>query len=205
MSFTEQDLLDAMDGIILILDHDLRITSLGCPNWQRFLDDNPPQDATVGNRGIQDVLGSLVTQFIAGDVVRETFAELFRSVLSGARPFVQISYRCDAPTLRRDMRLSVKPITTGGNVNHLHYQSVVLSVEPRPAIQLFGARVADQDAEDILTVCSICARVAWPVGAPTGVRRWVEPSEYYRRGGADVVLISHGFCEACFARLQDEN
>lgn len=36
-------------------------------------------------------------------------------------------------------------------------------VQQRPAIPLFGAAVADHDAEDMLTLCAMCARVAWPM------------------------------------------
>ena len=63
---------------------------------------------------------------------------------------------------------------------------------------------ADQDGEDILTLCAICARVAWPIGAPTCEREWIEPVEYYRRGGVDIALISHGFCKDCFNSLQED-
>lgn len=205
MSLTPQSLLDAMDGIAMILDRDLRITRIGEPNWRKFLDENPPADLAARNRARQSALDRPVTQFFAGDAVRTTFADLFASVLDGKRPIVRVDYRCDAPTLRRDMRLSVRPIATGGGVRHLLYQSVTLSVRQRPAIPLFEAAVADRDAQDILTLCAICARVAWPIGAPTGAREWIEPPEFYRRGGGDVALISHGFCEACFARLRDED
>jgi hypothetical protein len=204
MSVTHQAVLDAMDGIAMILDHDLRITRIGLPNWQKFLDDNPPQDA-ARRHSHASVLDRPVTQFIVGDNVRSTFAELFGSVLGGARPVVRIDYRCDAPTQRRDMRLTVSPISTDGEVRHLLYQSVMLSIQQRPAIPLFGAPVAHEEAEDIVTLCAICARVAWPIGAPSGTREWIEPTEYYRRDGAEVTLISHGFCENCFSRLEDEN
>lgn len=204
MPVTHQSLLDAMDGIAMILDHELRITQVGAPNWQQFLDDNALKDPASRDCSEQRVLNRPVAHFIAGDAVRTTFTKLFNSVLSGTRPVVQIDYRCDAPKLRRDMRLSVRPITTNDDVSHLLYQSVVLSAQQRPEIPLFGVPVADQDDEDILTLCAICARVAWPIGAPTGEREWIEPVEYYRRGGGDIALISHGFCKDCFTRLQEE-
>ena len=205
MSVTPQDLLDAMDGIAMILDHELRITRVGKPNWQRFLDDNTSDVPVPRNVAMTDVLGRPVTAFIAGEAVRATYAEMFASVLCGTRPPVQFDYRCDAPELRRDMRLSVGPIISGGAVRQLLYQSVLLSATPRPAIPLFGAPVADGEADDILTMCAICARVAWPKGAPAGAREWIEPASYYRRGGDEVAVISHGFCEDCFARIQDED
>lgn len=44
------------------------------------------------------VLDRPITEFIAGEALRETFADLFHSVLDGARAAVRIDYRCDAPT-----------------------------------------------------------------------------------------------------------
>lgn len=204
MSITHQSLLNAMDGIAMILDDQLRITDVGEPNWGRSFEENPPQHPTARNHSNESVLDQPVTEFITGDAVRETFATLFNSVLTGARPFIRIDYRCDAPNLRRDMRLSVSLITTKGEGRHLLYHSMMISDQQRPAIPLFGVPVANQEAEDILTLCAICARVAWPVGAPAGAREWIEPSEYYRRDGDEVALISHGFCEECYVRLQAE-
>lgn len=205
MYVTQQNLLDAMDGIAMVLDRELRITRIGRPNWQRFLDDNPPRDSVDPDRAQASVLGRPVMEFIAGDEVRGIFAELFSSVLDGKRPALRFDYRCDAPTVRRDMRLSVTLIETGAGERQLLYQSVTLSAQQRPAIPLFDAPVAPHQASDILTLCSICARVAWPLGAPSEKREWIEPAEYYRRGGADVAVISHCFCEDCYARLQEED
>lgn len=205
MSVTHQNLLDAMDGIAMILDHELRITEVGEPNWQQTLDDTPPPRAEEPSPSSQSVIGRPVTHFFVGDLVRSTFAELFNRVLNGVRPVVQIDYRCDAPTVRREIRLSVRPIMTAGKINHLLYQSLTLSAQQRPAIPLFGAPVANLDAGDILTLCAICARVAWPVGAPTGAREWIEPPEFYRRGGGDVQVISHGLCKTCHTKLLEED
>lgn len=118
---------------------------------------------------------------------------------------VRVDYCCDEPTLRRGMRISVSPITIDGDVCQLLCQSIIVSTEQRPAIALFGAAIADQDAEDIVSLCTICARVAWPVGALRDDREWIEPHKYYQRGGADVPVISHGFCKQCFAKLQEQD
>lgn len=114
MSLTHQSLLDAMDGIAMILDRDLRIVQIGEPNWQKFHDENTPQSLAARNDANESVLGRPVTQFFAGETVRNTFAEIFNKVLSGRRPVVRIDYHCDAPTLRRDMRLSATQINSGG-------------------------------------------------------------------------------------------
>ena len=91
MSATQQDLLDAMDGVVMILDHELCIAQIGRPNWQRFLDDNPALDPAVRSRSKQSVIGHPVTQIFAGDTVRATLEEMFHNVLKGTRPV--LSYR----------------------------------------------------------------------------------------------------------------
>ena len=201
----DQRLLDAMDGTALILDAELRILRIGQPNWTRFLDDNRgPHDAAVTG-SIAATLGQPITAVMAGEKVRETFVALFLSVLHGRRNAVRLEHRCDSPALRRDMRLSVTPFETGDAGRHLLYQSVLLSAEARPPIPLFGAEVAADDAPDVLTLCSICALVAWPPGAAPERREWIEPAEYYRRDGAEVVSLSHGLCESCFEKLTEDD
>ena len=135
---------------------------------------------------------------------------IFEQSQPGRSAAAQLPAACDVPddlppALRRDMRMSVRPVKSDGQVRHLLYQSITLRAQQRPALPLFEKPVADQDNDDILALCAICARVAWPIGAPTGEREWIEPAEYYKRDGGDVALISHGFCEDCFAQIQHED
>ena len=116
-----QRLLDAMDGTALVLDADLRILRIGRPNWTRFLEDNRGRQDTSVTGSIAATIGQPITAFMAGERIRETFAALFLSVLHGRRNAVRLEHRCDAPALRRDMRLSVTPIETGDFQRHLLY------------------------------------------------------------------------------------
>jgi len=43
--------------------------------------------------------------------------------------------------------------------------------------------------------------VAWPPGANEDICSWIEAEDYYRRGGPEDVMVSHGICPACFDRL----
>jgi len=165
IAVTHQNILDAMDGIAMILDDQLRITNVGQPNWRRSFEDNAPHEPRSRNVAAENVLDRSFIEFIAGETVRETVAALFNSVLHGARAMVNFDYRCDVPNTRRDMHLSVRRILTDCDTRYLLYQSVMISDQQRPAIPLFGAPVADHCGDDILTLCTICARVAWPVGA----------------------------------------
>jgi hypothetical protein len=94
-------------------------------------------------------------------------------------------------------------VESGAEVQYLLYQSTTLSEEQRPAIPLFDAPAVGSSRPDILKTCSICAKVQWPAGGAV-TAEWIEPQEYYRRGGADVVLLSHGFCLPCYQSLDDD-
>lgn len=198
-----QRLLDAMDGIALIMDADLTILQVGEPNWTQFLKHNGGTSDIQEKCSINVIVGQPITTFLAGETVKNAFADLFRSVLDGRRKAIRLDYRCDAPEFRRDMRLAVTPLAAGEAQQRLLYQSIVLSTQPRVPLPMFAAEIAGEENADILTLCAICARVAWPVGAPSGARDWIDPEEYYRRGGAQAVKISHGFCERCFSRLNE--
>jgi len=43
--------------------------------------------------------------------------------------------------------------------------------------------------------------VAWPAGSAGSQWEWVDVVEFNRRGGRSDGVVSHGVCEACFARI----
>lgn len=192
---TPQNLLDAMDGVSLLLDGELRIAAVGWPSWNSFLRENDGPDYSR-----DQLLGRRIHDFFTAGEVRETYERAFRHVLTGERAELRITYHCDAPQVERLMRLSITRIDGDGEAGLL-YQSVLLQATERPPIGLYGVPVRPSGREGLLTICSICARVAWPAGAPAGKREWIAPHEYYRRGGEEVVALSHGFCPDCFDEL----
>lgn len=193
-----QNLLDAMDGVSLLLDRELRIAAVGWPNWDDFLSRNGGPDQSR-----HKIVGRHVCDFFTGDEVRETFRRAFEHVLTSERGELRVTYRCDAPEVERLMRLSVTRVESDAGAALL-YQSVLLHARERPPIEHFGAPVRPSGAGDLLTICSLCAQVAWPKGAPADRRQWIEAPEYYRRGGEEVAALSHGFCPDCFDRLMAE-
>lgn len=138
-----------------------------------------------------------------GTTVKSVYTDLFNRVIDHKLEAIHVDYRCDAPALKRDMRMSVTRIEADDSPVSLLYQSILLSAVPRAPINLFGVPVTQNYDDDIVTLCSICARVAWPVGKSEN-REWISASEYYRRGGEEVSLISHGFCKPCFEKLMQQ-
>lgn len=199
MSVSLQDILEAMDGIALLIDRDLIVRRVGRRHWDQFWSRNGGLPTDVG------IIGRDITASFSEGEVRDTYHKLFIEMLEGKRGLVRIAYRCDAPTLRRSMRLAVTPVETDTARQYLLYQSSILSVEQRPAIPLFGATVVGLPGPGVLRICSICAKVAWPTAGDPGNDEWIEPQDYYRRGGADVALLSHGFCAPCAIVIQAED
>lgn len=198
-----QDLLEAMDGVALLLDRDLIVRRVGWRNWNRFWTKNG------GAGDAATVLGRDVTGFFSEGEVRDTYRQLFLGVMAGTRHSVKIDYRCDSPILKRSMRLAVTIVPGDPEPEYLLYQSLTLAIEQRPAIPLFGAPAAGANWPDALKVCSCCAKVQWPVAssgpeAEWPAAEWIEPQEYYRRGGAEVILLTHGFCPPCYQAFMIE-
>lgn len=198
-SLNVQSLMDAMDGIALLLDERLCIAMVGWPNWDRFLKEN---DAAALPHA--RVLGRPFPDFLVEGEVRETYAGLLREVRDGRRPEVRLDYRCDAPERARLMRLSVIPVGSVRGGPWLLYQSILLEERQRPPIRLWRAPVRPLAAGQILTVCSVCARVAWPKGAPAEARTWIDAEEYERRSPEAPDAVSHGFCPECLERVLRE-
>jgi hypothetical protein len=192
MSVNSQDILEAMDGIAILMDRDLIVRRIGWHNWNSFW------AANGGSVDAVNVLGRDITHFFSEGEVRDTYHKLLLQLSERKRHLIQTDYRCDSPTLKRSMRLTVTPVQRGTETEYLLYQSTLLAVEQRPAIPLFGARAIGSNSPNALKVCSICGKVQWPEGTTAPDAEWIEPQEYYRRGGSEDVLLSHGFCSPCY-------
>lgn len=153
---------------------------------------------------VHRVLGQPLWTFIADQTVRE----LYRSLLSrvrATRRHVTLPFRCDSPTVRRYMMLSVGP--GSGPVGTLAFCAMMVREEPQPgaARALYAAVSArsgddesfagewNSDSSDVLTMCSSCKRL--------DVEGWCEIDEAIQRQAElltePVRPISHGLCPAC--------
>lgn len=195
---TDLDVLEAMDGIAILLAPDLSIRRIGWRNWNSFWSRNG------GDTNPSKWIGSDVTAFFSEGVVRSTYRKIFGEVAEHKRSLFRIEYRCDSPALKRSMRLSVTRVQHGAEFKGLLYQSTTLSVEHRPPISIFDLPTVEADRPSIVTICSICAKIKWPSPDKKSNEEWIEPQEYYRRGGDERVLLSHGFCPTCYEKLNDE-
>lgn len=192
-----EQLLEAMDGVALVVGSDQKIRNVGWRNWNAFWLRN-------GGDGQLDLAGREITDFFSAGEVRDTFRRLFADVLADRRPRLRLDYRCDSPSTRRQMRLAVTPIRAPTGIAALLYQSTYISFAHRAAVPLAAAEIAEEGDCAALKMCVICARVAWPADPHPASQVWIEPQDYYRGGGQDVARVAHGFCRPCYRRLELE-
>lgn len=136
-----------------------------------------------------------------GDEVRDTYRGLVAELLKGNRDGFAFDVRCDAPEIKREMRMALTPVRVGGQITGVLFQSVLLRSTMRPPLDIFrfrdpAARVGYEPDRPILIMCSYCQNVKAPADFGPA-RPWLSPEAYYRRGGSSDVLISHGMCPAC--------
>lgn len=90
------ELLEAMDGVVLVLDPDLVIRHLGWRNWNSFWKKN-------GGVKPLEVVGRDIAMFFSPGEVRATYRKIFSEVATRKRGDFLLDYRCDSPTLKRSM------------------------------------------------------------------------------------------------------
>ncbi len=204
------DWLEAMDEVAYAVDASGTIRQVGHTRWREF--------ASAGGAPLladpARVIGRSLFTFILGEEVRESYLRIHRLILSGRRARIAFPFRCDAPDLRRDMWMTVTPIRSGGEPVGILYRSAIRSSEPRAPWGFLASRSPSGSTEDLplLVTCSYCRSVRTPdwlpaPGSGAGSGRdeqipgpggdWIDGGEYQRRGGTDVVRMSHGICDDC--------
>lgn len=185
-----REVLDApvsADLITYQIDSVDRITAIG-DTWDAFI------DANDGSTHAAETVGHSLWDFVSHDTTRHVYRDLIARVRSGRR--VAFSYRCDSPTLRRFMRMTMSPGTDGT----VTFDSQVIRTEPRdaPAVTISP----DIRTGDLLRVCGWCKRVA------VAANEWAEVEVAVERlgilAGQPPVGVTHGMCPACFARVMEE-
>ncbi len=204
------DWLEAMDEVAYAVDASGTIRQVGHTRWREFaVAGGAPSLAEPAH-----VIGRSLFAFILGEEVRESYLRIHDLILSGHRARIAFPFRCDAPDLRRDMWMTVTPVRSGGEPVGILYRSAVRSSEPRPPWGFLASRSTSGSTEamHVLVTCSYCRSVRtpdWlpaPGSGPGPVRNesspgtggdWIDGGEYQRRGGTNLVRMSHGICGDC--------
>lgn len=194
-------LLDAMEGVVFLLDGERRITGFG-QEFAAFAKENGAPELADPSY----LFGRPIFDFIEGEDVRDAYRRVFDVVEKNYLKACTVIFRCDSPTLQRTMRMAVTMISR----QYFLCQSILLSESEvrRPPIALFDFRAQTANRQSsgnlpLLPICSMCQQIrVMSECSPNG--EWISAEEYYSRGGATKVLLTHGLCPECSVRWKAE-
>lgn len=197
-----QSLLDGLSGVCYVCDRGAVVRAVGRSNWASMATRNGNSELAR----VEAIVGRSLFDFIEGHDVRAWYRSRLESLASGDTDQSVFVYRCDAPEMRRDIRMS---ITRLGAHEGFLFQNLTISESVRPPVDLFDfaavmGLIRHGQELPLVAMCSFCQRVA-NSGGDDETRNWVEAEEYYRLGGQSRVRISHGVCSDCYASSVDDD
>lgn len=176
-----------MDGpssteIIYRIDESDRISFVN-PEWSTFAIENE-----AVNLAPENVLGRPFLSFISGSSTKQLFFLILAHVRQSQRS-IEFPFRCDSPTLRRFMELTITPL----DQRQLEFRCRIIKEESRNQVPL--SQKTRPRTEFLLRMCSWCKRVALPSG------EWVELEEALKEIHLFVdqpfPQVTHGICMDC--------
>jgi hypothetical protein len=198
MAASALEILEHLDGIWYAVDRSLMIEAVSHDNWYAFACAN--NETT--NEQAADIIGKPLLDFIATDETRGYYEAMCQAVLSEKRDKISFVYRCDAPDIRRDIRMTISPLHDERNaVNGVLFHNVILAEVQRPPIELLmsNPEVLEEEGIETVNMCSFCKDVEH--GDDNDSREWITAEGYYHRGGSSRILLSHGVCPDCHDNL----
>jgi len=199
-SSSADDILNALSGVVYVTSRGGEFLAFGRRNWDAFACENSGQEIVSDN-----LLGRNLFDFIGGNDVKAVYQSAHATLLEDDRAKVSFEYRCDAPDFERRMLMSISSVACGHDKAAILYQSQILEERVRVPMKLFSAdnHKNTYGAENQTSICSFCAKVAWPVGAESASQDWVSGEAYYAKGGSSRVGLRHGICPGCFDKSQN--
>jgi len=140
------------------------------------------------------VIGQSLLDYVTDRETRHLYALLLQKVRN-AQASITLPFRCDSPSLRRYMELTLVPHINAG----VEFDAQLIRIEPRPPMALLDP--TQQRSEDFVVICSWCKRIRTPAG-------WCEVEVAVRRlrlfDTAKLPALSHGICPSCQQMVRRE-
>lgn len=146
MTHSARDDADPAMGCCYEVDAADRIVSVG-GLWTSFAESNGGQALTH-----RAVVGTLLWDHVHGLENRLVFKQVMDAVRD-SRTCVEMSFRCDSPTCRRDMKLRIKPGKNGG----CRFATTLVATRKRAHIPFIDA-LAPHGRQCVL-VCNWCMSI----------------------------------------------
>jgi hypothetical protein len=163
------------------IDAEDRVTFVS-PEWLRFAEENDACELTADR-----VVGQPIWNFITGDDSREFYASIFGNLrLRGTE--ITIPFRCDSPTVVRQMNLTLRLLPEG----KIECEGVLLQARSREPITVLFRWVIRTD--ETIPICSLCRRLSVQ-------GEWLELRDAVTRAGivnvAPVPRLQETVCPTC--------
>ena len=155
--------------VIYSIDSDNLIVEVNT-GWDHFLLQNNDADSTA-------VVGRSILDFISGKVTKQFWIKQFNLVRE--RGTASIEYRCDAPDLKRWMRMNLRLLDD----NRVQITNELLAYEKRTRPIHFLP--ASQRGRQTAIRCSLCNKLK-------STESWFEPDELHDQTGT--FHVTYGIC-----------
>ena len=159
------------------------------PDFLAFARENDTPQLTAGT-----LLNQPIWTFVAGAATREVYATLFDRVRATGQA-VTIPFRCDGPTCRRFMELTVSP----GPAAALHLSARLLRVEDGVNLPLLDPRIPRSGK--MLEACSFCKSIRLPDNGWHPVEDAVRQLSLF--DSPQLPILSHSVCPTCMPDFMD--
>jgi hypothetical protein len=170
----------SIEPLAYSLDHQDRIVRVS-DGWTQFaLQNDAPELAT------EHVLHRSIWGFVSDSTTRHIYMDLIARVRLGRT--VRFSLRCDSPTVRRHLQMTVTP----GDSRRVDFESVVVGIERRPIQRIWDRRTIRSGVH--LRTCAWCKRIhvrsEW-----MEIEDALEPLKLFEM--ERLPEITHGICDSC--------
>ncbi len=153
---TSGAVLDALEGVCYITDLAGKIVGIGGRNWTSFAQGAGCDDQL----NAAHIMGRDLFDYIAGDDVVQVYRGHINDIAANPDEHISFLFRCDSPSILREMRMNMSGIRAGENAVGVLFQSLTLQERERPPISLFdvAARMKEYFGTvlPVVTMCSYC-------------------------------------------------
>lgn len=179
------------DGLYYCLDAADRIIEIG-GNWDGFAASNQGQQAMT-----RQILGTYLHEHIVDDNSRMFIYTILHGVRTLNRPATR-PYRCDSPTLKRFMQMTVTPLENGVlRVSHHLLRTEALSHPLN--FHAANHRIPTAHWEKAIVRCSMCNQVKIDQSWLTPENALEKQPEVARMASIPVIYT---VCPQCFAGIR---
>ena len=154
-------------------------------NWRSFADRNLGGSACLPER----IIGSSLWDHICDGETKHLYEMILHKVREHSRQ-AKFPFRCDSPSERRFLKLSVIPIKDGS----VHFKSEIIKTESREPVELLRGDV--QRSEKLIRICSMCKKIAVSETEWQEVEVAVETMGLFQK--RVLPKFTHGICQCCF-------